>query len=271
MTLLPTFTTLGAGPTILMLHDILGGHRAFAPQVESFAAAGYRAVAWDMPGYGHSVPIDPYTFKGLAQSCSVLIESLMQTKGGGGVILLGHGMGGMVALEVAARRPELVRRLILSGTCAVAGPADATDAARHSWQRDYVAECLAPLEAGLDMPALAQRVVPQVTGPNALPEGAALAVHVMAQVHPATYRRALDAMVGFDRRSSLPEIHVPTLLIGGEADTTTAPAVMRQMAQAIAGSSYVELPGVGHLQHLEAPDDYDGLVLNFLALPSLLQ
>ena len=108
MTALPTFTTLGAGPTILMLHDVGGGHRAFAPQVESFAAAGYRAVAWDMPGYGHSAPIDPYTFKGLAQSCSTLIETLMQTKGGGGVVLLGHGMGGMLAQEVVARRPELV-------------------------------------------------------------------------------------------------------------------------------------------------------------------
>ena len=270
MTALPTFTTLGAGPTILMLHDVGGGHRAFAPQVESFAAAGYRAVAWDMPGYGHSAPIDPYTFKGLAQSCSTLIETLMQTKGGGGVILLGHGMGGMLAQEVVARRPELVRRLILSGTCAVAGPADASDAARADWQRDYVAECLAPLDAGLDMAEIARRAVPQLTGPNALPEGAALATHVMAQVHPSTYRRALEAMVGFDRQASLAQIHVPTLLIGGEADTTTAPAVMRQMAQAIAGSTYVELPGVGHLQHLEAPDDFDGMVLNFLALPSLL-
>jgi 3-oxoadipate enol-lactonase len=275
MTALPTFTTLGAGPTLLMLHDVGGGHRAFAPQVESFAAAGYRAVAWDMPGYGHSAPIDPYTFKGLAQSCSTLIDTLLQGKGGGGsgVILLGHGMGGMVAQEVVARRPELVRRLILSGTCAVSGPntAEAPDpAAREAWQRDYLAACLAPLEAGLDMAEVAKRTVPQMTGPNALPEGAALATHVMAQVHPATYRRALEAMVGFDRQASLAQIHVPTLLIGGEADTSTAPAVMRQMAQAIAGSTYVELPGVGHLQHLEAPDDFDGMVLNFLALPSLL-
>ena len=277
MTSLPTFTTLGAGPTILMLHDVGGGHRAFAPQVESFAAAGYRAVAWDMPGYGHSAPIDPYTFKGLAQSCGLLIDSLLQAQGGRGVILLGHGMGGMVAQEVVARRPELVRRLILSGTCAVSGPNDATDAggpaassARVAWQREYLAASLAPLEAGLDMAAVARQLMPTLTGPNALPEGVALATHVMAQVHPSTYRRALEAMVGFDRQASLAQIHVPTLLIGGEADTATAPAVMRQMARAIAGSSYVELPGVGHLQHLEAPDDFDNMVLNFLALPSLL-
>ena len=55
-----------------MLHGIGGGHLAFAPQVETLASSGYRAVAWDMPGYGHSAPIEPYNFKGLAQSCVAL-------------------------------------------------------------------------------------------------------------------------------------------------------------------------------------------------------
>ena len=52
MTPVPAFTVLGGGPTVLMLHGIGGGHLAFAPQVETLASAGYRAVAWDMPGYG---------------------------------------------------------------------------------------------------------------------------------------------------------------------------------------------------------------------------
>src|SRR3954462_5891725 len=95
----PAFTTLGGGATtVLMLHGIGGGHLAFAPQVETFASMGYRAVAWDMPGYGHSAPIEPYTFKGLAKSCIALIEALQ----GGDVTLLGHSMGGMVAQEVMA-------------------------------------------------------------------------------------------------------------------------------------------------------------------------
>ena len=59
MTSVPAFTSLGGGPTVLMLHGIGGGHLAFAPQVETLASAGYRAVAWDMPGYGHSAPIEP--------------------------------------------------------------------------------------------------------------------------------------------------------------------------------------------------------------------
>ena len=42
------------------------------------------------------------------------------------------------------------------------------------------------------------------------------------------------------------------------------------VADAIPGSSYLEMKGVGHLQNLEAPDDFDGVLLNFLALPRML-
>ena len=258
--MIPTFTTLGAGPTVLMLHGIGGGHLAFAPQVESFAARGYRAVAWDMPGYGLSAPIEPYTFKGLAQSSIALIEALLEAdEQRGGVILLGHSMGGMVAQEVVARRPELVNRLILCGTSPSFGQPDG------DWQRDFIARRTAPLAAGQTMADLAQALVPQMIGPGALPEGVQLAVHCMSQINPSTYRRALEALVTFDRRANLARIHVPTLLLAGEHDRNAPPAVMKKMAGQIAASRYAEMPGIGHLQNLEAPEAFDGLVLDFLA------
>ncbi len=107
--MIPKFTTLGSGPTtVLMLHGIGGGHVAFAPQVETLAGAGYRAVAWDMPGYGHSAPIEPYTFKGLAQSCIDLIDALQCEH----VVLVGHSMGGMVISALAEQAPERVAELV---------------------------------------------------------------------------------------------------------------------------------------------------------------
>jgi pimeloyl-ACP methyl ester carboxylesterase len=258
--MVPTFSTLGGGPTVLMLHGIGGGHLAFAPQVETLASSGYRAVAWDMPGYGDSAPIEPYTFKGLAASCIALIESLRC----GDVTLVGHSMGGMVAQEVVARRPELVSKLVLAGTSPSFGKPDG------DWQRSFIAERTAPLDAGLTMAELAARLVPEMAGPEALPEGLKLATHCMGLVNPSTYRRALEALVTFDRRANLPRIVVPTLLIAGEHDRNAPPAVMKKMAGAIPGSTYIELAGVGHLQNLEAPDDFDGMLLNFLALPRTL-
>jgi 3-oxoadipate enol-lactonase len=257
---LPRFTTLGGGPTVLMLHGIGGGHLAFAPQVETLASSGYRAVAWDMPGYGHSAPIEPYNFKGLAESCITLIESLQC----GDVTLLGHSMGGMVAQEVVARRPELVSKLVLCGTSPSFGKPDG------EWQRNFIAERTAPLDAGQTMAQLAGMLVPEMAGPAALPEGLQLATHCMSLVNPSTYRRALEALVCFDRRANLPNILAPTLVIAGEHDRNAPPAVMKKMAAAIPRSTFIEMEGIGHLQNLEAPDDFDQLVLNFLALPRVL-
>jgi pimeloyl-ACP methyl ester carboxylesterase len=240
-----------------MLHGIGGGHLSFAPQVETLASSGYRAVAWDMPGYGRSPPIEPYTFKGLAESCIALIEGLNCPH----VVLVGHSMGGMVAQEVLVRRPELVSRLVLCGTSASFGKPDG------NWQRQFIAQRTAPLDAGQSMSQLAEVLVPQMIGPGSLPEGVRLAQHCMAQVNPSTYRRALEALVTFDRRAALSQIHVPTLLVAGEHDKNAPPAVMKKMAKAIVGSTYLEMAGIGHLQNLEAPEEFDAAVLNFLALP----
>jgi 3-oxoadipate enol-lactonase len=260
MTSVPAFTTLGGGPTVLMLHGMVGGHLAFAPQGETLATAGYRAVAWDMPGYGHSAPIEPYTFKGLAQSCVRLIESLKCEQ----VILLGHSMGGMVAQEVVARRPDLVNKLVLCSTSPAFGPRDG------EWQREFIAQGTAPLDAGKSMAELAETVVPQMVGPGSLPEGVRLATHCMGLVPAATYRRALECIVTFDRSANLRNILVPTLLIAGEHDRNAPPAVMKKMAEGIANSTYIEMKGIGHLLNLEAPDDFDALLLNFLELPEPL-
>jgi 3-oxoadipate enol-lactonase len=253
----PNFTVLGGGPTVLMLHGIGGGHLSFAPQVETLASAGYRAVAWDMPGYGHSAPIEPYTFKGLAESCIHLIENLKC----GSVALVGHSMGGMVAQEVVARRPGLVNKLVLCGTSPSFGKPDG------DWQREFIAQRTAPLDAGKTMTELAEILVPQMVGPGSLPEGVKLATHCMSLVPAATYRRALEALVTFDRRANLAGIGVPTLLVAGEHDRNAPPSVMKKMAEAIPRSTYIEMKGVGHLQNLEAPDEFDGLLLNFLSLP----
>jgi pimeloyl-ACP methyl ester carboxylesterase len=170
-------------------------------------------------------------------------------------------MGGMVAQEVVARRPDLVNKLVLCGTSASFGKPDG------DWQREFIAQRTAPLDSGKTMVELAQILVPQMVGPGSLPEGVQLATHCMSLVPAATYRRALEALVTFDRRANLANIDVPTLLVAGEHDRNAPPAVMKKMAESIPRSTYIEMKGIGHLQNLEAPEEFDGLLLNFLALP----
>ena len=259
---LPTFTTLGAGPTVLLLHDIGGSHLAFAPQVESLALNGWRAVAWNMPGYGRSAPVEPYTFKALAQSCAALIDALRVPD----VALLGHGMGGMVAQEVAARRPELVNRLILCGAPSRVAPPDLVDdGARQRWRRDFLDLHCALLASGRkSMSEIALSTVPRLIGPDALPEGVQLAVSCMADVNPVVWARGWEASADFDRHETLPLIRVPTLLIAGEHDPEAPPVLLQRMADRIDSCHYAELRGIGHLMQLEAPDRFDALVLDFL-------
>ncbi|NBO01390.1 MAG: alpha/beta hydrolase, partial [Betaproteobacteria bacterium] len=162
------------------------------------------------------------------------------------------------AQEVVARRPDLVHRLVLCGTSAAFGKPDG------DWQQAFVASRMAPLLAGQTMAELATTLVPAMAGPQALPEGLRLAQHCMAQVSPATYRRALEALVGFNRLEALGQIASPTLLIAGEHDPNAPPKVMQGMAQRIAGCRYVELSGIGHLMNLEAPDEFDQTLIEFL-------
>lgn len=258
MSLLPTFTILGSGPTVLMLHDADGGHLSFAPQVEALASAGYRAVAWDMPGYGHSAPVEPYGFLGLARRCISLIEALECES----LALVGHGLGAMLALEVTLRVPERVDRLLL---CAGGPVLDAR--ARAAWQ----APREKALADGQSMAQIASLLVPQLTSSGALPEGVRLAEHAFSQVHRATYTRAVQALSEFDRRDAdFQRIAAPVLVLGGADDRAATPDMLDRWARTVPGAQRLTLPGAGHWPQLEAPEAFGSALLAFLAAPRVL-
>ena len=264
--MLPRFSALGQGDTVLMLHGIGGGHDAFAPQLGALAEAGYRAVSWDAPGYGASAPVEPYTFKALAESAIGLIEALQPSQNNAPLVLVGHSMGGMVAQEVVLRRPDLVRGLVLAGTSSAFGKrsANGDPAEFDQWSAKFLAERTAPLDAGLSMQQLAEQLVPAMVGPASSPEGAALAVRVMAQVPQATYRRALQCLPTFDRAANLAQITAPTLFIAGEFDRNSPSSLMQRMHQQLPSSSWALMKNIGHLMPLEAPEEFSRLLLHFM-------
>ena len=253
----PACFELGRGSTaVLLLHGIGGGRSIWGPDgsgtAQAIADAGFRALAMDFPGYGDS-PGQP-TLGAMVQA----VLDLAADARAGRTVLLGHSMGGMVAQEVALRAPHVVQGLVLACTSSAFGKPDG------AWQAQFVAERLAPLDAGLGMAGMADRLVPGMVSPQAPAAAQQQARRVMARVPEASYRVALQAIAGFDRREALAAITVPTLLLAGEHDRTAPPEVMQRMSTRIAGSAYVCLPGAGHIANVEAPAAFNHAVVSFL-------
>lgn len=252
----PAAISKGDGTTaVVLLHGVGGAKEMWPAQIDALAGAGYRAVAWDMPGYGATPAVAPYDMGGLAAALGRLLDTLEGRR----VVLLGHSMGGMVAQEAYARYPARIAGLILSATSAAFGAPDG------AWQQRFLQRRLAPLDAGRTMAEIAPTLVAGLVGAEPDPAGARLAVEIMSRVPAATYRAALGALAAFDRRAALPQIRVPALLVAGERDAAAPPRAMRAMADRIPGAEFVALAGCGHLASLEQPAAFNAAVLAFLA------
>lgn len=249
-----TYTTLGdAGPPLILLHGIGGQANAFGPLLRHLARE-FRCVAWNMPGYGGSLPLLPMTFQGLAERLAALLDELGLTS----AHLLGHSLGGMIALEFAVRFPDRVRSLVLLATTAAFGQRDG------EFQRRFIAERTAPLDAGLGMDGLARALVPQLLGAGSDPEVETLAQASLASIPEAAYRAALECLVHFDRRDALAQLSMPVLLIAGGRDRQAPAAVMERMAGRIPQARFVLMPDAGHLLPLERPRELAALISDFL-------
>jgi 3-oxoadipate enol-lactonase len=244
----------GAGPPVVFLHGIGGAARVWTSQLQSFAAAGFRPVALDLPGYGARAPAAEMDFAELAAD----VEGAIAERALDRPVLVGHSMGGMIVQAALRRRPDGYRAAVLCCTSPAFG--DPTG----EFQKKFVADRLAPLDAGATMPALASSIVDDIMAPSADPAGHALAIATMASMPASTYRAAVRCLVTFDERANLPNIRIPVLCLAGEHDRNAPARMMERMAAKIPGARYVCLAGLGHLPNLEAPDVFDAAVLDFL-------
>lgn len=234
--------------SLVFLHGLGGGHHAWEHQVPYFGGLGYPSHAWDQPGYGHSLIVEPYDLEQVTAALARLIESL----GDEPVVLIGHSMGGLIAQEAYVRHPKLVKALALCFTSPAFAGGDS------DFTKQFIAARVGPLDQGKTMAQIAAQLIP------AMGSNSKLAEQIMAGVPPETYRKAVRLLTTFDRRKELAHIKVPTLLIAGSEDKTAPPAVMERMAQKIPGAEYVLLEGCGHLGPMEQPDSFNAALLSFL-------
>jgi len=243
-----------SGKAVVFLHGIGGAARVWTPQLRSFAAAGFDPVALDLPGYGARQAVTHMAFDDLAAD----VEAAVAARALNRPCLVGHSMGGMIVQTMLQRRPQAYRAAVLVCTSPAFGDP------KGEFQKQFVADRLAPLAAGGTMPELAASMVDGMMGASPDAGGRALAMETMGAMPEATYRAAVQCLVTFDGRANLPAIRVPVLCLAGEHDRNAPAPMMERMAAKIPGARYVCLRAVGHLPNLEAPAAFDAAVLDFL-------
>ena len=239
-------------PWVVMLHGIGGRAKAWEAVMRLGEARGWSSLAWDMPGYGNSPAIDPMNFNGLSESLHELLREHSPA------VLVGHSMGGMIALQHMATHPEQVAALVLAATSPAFGRPEG------DFQTAFVEERLAPLKAGQRMADVAAALLPKLCAPGYSGSGLAFAHACTSSIAPAAYEKALRALVQFEQRAVLPLIAVPTLCLSGEHDQAAPPTVVERMAQKIPQAQSQCLSQVGHLMNLENPSQFANAVFDFL-------
>ena len=236
--------------TIILLHGI--GGASWAPVLPALAPAP--VLDWPLPGFaGTPMPAET-SFAAWAG----LLRQRLDADGIPRIDLIGHSIGGMLALDFALRFPERVRGLVLYATTPAFGGRD------PAFAEAFLAERLAPLEAGQDMPALAEASIRPMLRPGTPDALVDLAVGAMAAAPEAAYRATVRCLTTFNRRDDLGHLAAPTLLIAGEADPLAPPRTMERMRDAIRDARLAVLPGCGHLAHLEDTAGFNAAVRGFL-------
>jgi 3-oxoadipate enol-lactonase len=242
-----------AHPTLAFLHGIGGAARAWRAQLDFFGGR-YRAIAWDMPGYGGSAPLAAVSIASLADA----LRDFLQQVGATNPLLVGHSIGGMIVQQLLATNPDIAGAVVLAQTSPAFGKPDG------DWQRTFLDARLGPLDRGKSMVSLAPTLVKELIGDDPDTSGMDLARDCMASVPEATYRATMLALMGFDQRRALGNIAVPTLVLSGSKDRNAPAPMMAKMATHIPSAEYVELEGAGHLVNLERPAAFNAALDRFL-------
>lgn len=238
----------GEALPILFLHGVGSDKSVWAPQLSHFSSSR-RAIAFDYPGYGESEFVADASRDDYAASILAAMDALGIRR----AHICGLSLGGVVAIATHAAAPERCASLIISDSFAVhpdgQGIHDRSVAASQSMSMRELAEA----RSGV------------LLGSAATPVLQAEVIEAMAAIDPAAYRIGAAAVWLADQRERAMAINVPTLILVGEEDSITPPALSQELADHIPGSRLERIAGAGHLANAEQPDAFNNAVESFLS------
>jgi pimeloyl-ACP methyl ester carboxylesterase len=251
------FDDVGAGPAVVLVHGHPFDRTMWRPQLTPLVDAGFRVVAPDLRGYGTSrATAGAVAMSELADDVAGLLQQLGIEK----AAVVGLSMGGLVAMELALAAPSSIWALGLVATTAQ----PVTD--EEAGERGALAATIE--EQGIG--PLVREMSPRLVGPDCPADVRAGIVEMMRRANPVGAAAALRGRARRpDYRAALTKLEMPSFVCVGTDDPWSTAAVTEELVGCLAEPRTVVLTGVGHMPNLEAPDEFNEAILDFLrsALP----
>lgn len=248
----------GDGPTVLFVHGIGYTRRKWEPQIEPVARAGYRAVRFDLRGFGESVtPDGKYVMQEFLDDLVRFVSELGVDR----FHLVGHSLGGMIAQRYALGHSACVESLTLVSTTS------------HNGRRGSAFARLMTLfaERGFDAVMADESLRHEAESVLVEAFGAAVPMSMLRRglEEPSLARaNAWRACIGFSAKDELSRIACPALVLHGTADTLIPFKAGELVAEAIPGARFVPEEGAGHSLPKERADSFNRELIDFLAAAS---
>jgi 3-oxoadipate enol-lactonase len=251
------YELIGSGKCLTLIHGAGDNLNAWFNQVPAFSQR-YRVLTYDVRGHGQTeMTEEELTTELWVDDLYALLKSLNVIE----TFLLGHSMGGAIALQFTVTHPEMVKALILSNSGGATGRSEEE-------MRQMAATRQAQIEAVKKegMKAVVKDRFSRMFSPGFVekhPQVAERYKSVLLQNKQEGYLRVMQRMGRPGTSSDLSKISCPTLVIGGEYDFG-GPSAAQVTKEAIHGAQLKVFP-TGHAPAIEAPREYNETVLTFLA------
>jgi 3-oxoadipate enol-lactonase len=249
-----TAVRTGAGRDLVLLHSLLADRHAFDPVLPALAAKR-RVTLINLPGFEGSQPamlalMDAYV--------AVIEDGFDEFAIANDAVLIGNGFGGTVALAFALAHSERISKLVLSDAAACFPP---------EGRQAFALMAQKVADSGLG--AVAEIAAKRVHSPAYLaahPGAVEQRKQVLLGIDPKAFQAACRILQESDLTPLLHHLRVPTLVVCGELDQATPPALNKAIAAKVPGARYVELPGCGHCPPLEQPEAFLAVIKDFVEL-----
>jgi pimeloyl-ACP methyl ester carboxylesterase len=245
---------VGTGPDVLLIGG--GGDTVESWQFQLDGLADrYRLTAFDNPGAGRTrMPGRPLTVAGMADDAAAVLDSL----GIRSAHVAGFSGGSIVGQELALRRPDLVRSLVLQGTWT----------RPDSYLRSWLVYVQGLVAAAPSERAFLEWFFLDIYTPRAHRDGtvAAFIDEVLAFPHkqaPEDLQGYLDPLLDHDTTGRLAQVSAPTLVLAGSRDLVGRPELSRAVAEGIPGARFEVQEGEAHQPFQEVPEQWNARVHAF--------